>query len=336
MQELIPQVVKKILPAVVSITISKNLPVYEQQPSSFFGFDNFFDVPKTRKKVKVGGGSGFIVDSSGLILTNRHVIADPKAEYIVILDNEKQYRAQILASDPLNDIAILAIKAKNLPTLTLGNSFDLNLGQTIIAVGNVLGTFRNTVSVGVVSGLSREIMGGDMITGQPIKMRRLIQTDAAINPGNSGGPLINLAGEVVGINTAVVFLAENVGFALPINPAKRDLEHIQKYGKIKTPFLGVRYIPITKALSEKYNLAVKQGALLVPMGLEKPLVANGPAAKAGLQEQDIILEAGKEKITLKNSLEEILQKFEVGDEVELKILRRKKKITLKAKLGEKS
>jgi len=333
LEKSIPEVVKEVLPAVVSITISKYLTVYEHYRSPFLGFEDFFAVPKGKRKVKVGGGSGFIVHSGGLILTNRHVVGDPKAEYIVILNNEKKYKAKILARDPMNDIAVLKINAKNLPVIEMGDSSKLELGQTVIAIGNALG-FQNTVSVGVVSGLSREIVGGELLTGRKIKLRRLIQTDAAINPGNSGGPLVNLSSKVIGINTAVVFLAENVGFALPVNPAKKVLEDIKKYGRIRTPFLGVRYIPITKELKEKYGLPISYGALLVPMGLEKPIVPGGPADKAGLKEGDIILEANNKKISFENSLEDILQKFHVGEEIELKILRDKKQIKLKVKLGE--
>jgi len=331
----IPQVVKKVLPAVVSITISKYLDVYEQRPSPFFGFDDPLTIPRGRKKVRIGGGSGFVISPDGLILTNRHVVADPKAEYIVILDTEKKSKAKVLGADPVNDIAILKIKAKNLAVIELGDSSKLELGQTVIAIGNVLDAFRNTVSVGVVSGLSREIIGGDFL-GRKIRMRKLIQTDAAINPGNSGGPLIDLSGKAIGINTAVVFLAENVGFAIPINPAKKDLEDIKKYGKIKTPFLGIKYIQVTKELKRKYKLPIDYGALLAPMGLEKPVLEKGPAAKAGLKQGDIILEINKNKISEKEPLEDILQNFQIGQEIELKVLRDKKQIKIKVKLGERN
>ena len=216
-EKAIPQVVKEVLPAVVSIVISKYLTIYERYSFPFFGFDEFLPIPKGRKKVKVGGGSGFIVDPNGLILTNRHVVADPNAEYVVILNDEKKLKSEVLATDPLHDIAILKIKAKNLPIIELGDSSKLELGQTVIAIGNVLGAFRNTVSVGVVSGLSREIVGGDLLTGKRIRMKRLIQTDAAINPGNSGGPLVNLESKAIGINTAVVFFASlSIKTTLPI------------------------------------------------------------------------------------------------------------------------
>lgn len=339
----IPKIVKKVLPALVSITVSKLLPVFEapfgpppEGRGSPLGFDGFFMIPKGKKKIKVGGGSGFIVDSSGIILTNRHVVADPQAEYVVVLDEEKKCAAQVLARDPINDVAVIKIKEKNLPTIELGDSSKLELGQTAIAIGNVLGTFRNTVSVGVVSGLSREITAGDALTKKITKLRGLIQTDAAINPGNSGGPLINIAGKVIGINTAMVFLAENIGFALPINNAKKDLEDLKKYGRIRQPFLGVRYVLLNKELQKRFNLPVNQGALVIsepaPEGMA--VVLGSAAAKAGIKERDVILEIQKERITLKNPVEDILQKCKIGQTINLKALRSGKEIMFKVVLDE--
>ena len=247
--------VKRVLPAVISITVSKLLPVFET-PSRALPFkrEQFFMIPKGKKKINIGGGSGFIVESSGIVLTNRHVVADPLAEYVVVTNEEEKYPAQVLARDQIHDVAILKIKEKNLPTIKLGDSSRLELGQTAIAIGNVLGTFRDTVSVGVVSGLSREITAGDAQTKKTTKLRGLIQTDAAINPGNSGGPLIDIEGRVIGINTAMVFLAENIGFALPINNAKKDLDDLKKYGRLRQPLLGVRYVLLNKELQKKFNL----------------------------------------------------------------------------------
>lgn len=336
--ENIPKIVKKVLPAVVSITISKNLTIYEKQPFGFPfpGFEEFFLLPKRRKKVKIGGGSGFIVDKNGLILTNRHVVADPQAEYVILTNDERKFKPEILARDPISDIAILKINAKNLPTVELGDSSKLELGQQVIAIGNVLGTFRNTVSAGVVSGLSREITAGDILTQQRTRLRGLIQTDAAVNPGNSGGPLLDITGKAIGINVATVFLAENIGFALPINTAKRALKEVKKYGRIRRPFLGVRYVPITKGLRKKYRIPVKTGALVVPEPYPggEAIVAGSPAEAAGIKPFDIILQVGKEKISLKNPLQDILQRCKVGDEISLKIFREGQEITLKAKLEE--
>ena len=344
----IPQVVKKVLPAVISITVSKLLPVFEAPFGLLqkggrpllgplpFGFDGSFMIPKGKKKIKVGGGSGFIVDPSGIILTNRHVVADPQAEYIVLINEEEKYQAEVLARDPINDVAIIKIKKKNLPTIELGDSSKLGLGQTAIAIGNALGTFRNTVSVGVVSGLSREITAGDVMTKKMTKLRGLVQTDAAINPGNSGGPLIDIEGKAIGINTAMVFLAENIGFALPINNAKKDLADLKKYGRLRQPFLGVRYVLLNEELQKKFHLPVKHGALVIsePMPEGGAIVPGGAAAKAGIKEGDVILEVQKEKITAKNPLEDILQKCKIGETVNLKALRNGKEIILKAVLDE--
>lgn len=338
-------VVKKVLPAVVSITISKYLTVFESPfgrgspfgASSPFGFEDFFAVPRGKKKIKVGGGSGFIADPSGIILTNRHVVADPGAEYIVVLNEGEKERAEILARDPINDIAVLKIARTNLPIVELGDSSGLELGQTVIAIGNVLGTFRNTVSSGVVSGLSREIVAGHTATGKTTRLKGLIQTDAAVNPGNSGGPLVDIEGKAIGINAAMVFLAQNIGFALPVNTAKKDLQEVKQYGRIRQPFLGVRYVPISKDFQQKYNLPVSKGALVVSEAIPggEAVVAGGPADKAGLGEGDIILAVEKQKISLKNPLPDILQKFKVGDEITLKVLRESQEVLLKLTLGEK-
>jgi len=333
----IPKIVKKVLPGVVSITVSKMMPVFETPfgPSPF-GFDGFFMVPKGKKKIQVGGGSGFIVDPSGIILTNRHVVSDPQAEYLVVLDEEKKYPAEILVKDPINDVAIIKIKEKNLPVIELGDSSKLELGQTVIAIGNALGNFLNTVSVGVVSGLFREITAGDAVTQSFTKLRGLIQTDAAINPGNSGGPLIDIEGKAIGINTAMVFMAENIGFALPINNAKKDLADLKKYGKLKQPFLGVRYVLLNKDLKEKFNLSVDYGALIVsePAPGGEAVVAGGAADRAGIKEKDILLEIKKQKITQKTPVEDLLQKCEIGEMIDIKALREGREIFFKVSLEE--
>ena len=340
----IPQMVKKVLPAVVSITVSKFLPVFEAPfgppmdsgALSPFGLNRPLMIPKGKKKIKIGGGSGFIVDSSGIVLTNRHVVIDPEAEYVVVFNDEKQYPAQVLARDLIHDVAILKIDKKNLPIIKLGDSSKIALGQTAIAIGNALGTFRDTVSVGVVSGLSREITAGDAQTKKTTKLRGLIQTDAAINPGNSGGPLIDIQGRVIGINTAMVFMAENIGFALPINNAKKDLADLKKYGKLRQPFLGLRYILLNKELQKKFNLPTDKGALVIsePVPEGMAVVPGGAAARAGIKEGDVILEIQNIKVNEKNHLEDILEKCKIGQDVNLKALRKGKEILCRAILEE--
>jgi len=335
----IPQVIKKVLPAVVSITISKYLPVFESplEPSPF-GFEDFFVIPRGKKKMDVGGGSGFIVDPSGVILTNRHVVADPEAEYIVLTNDDKKYTAEILAKDPINDIAIIKIKGENMPTIEMADSSQLELGETVIAIGNTLGIFRNTVSTGVVSGLSRQISTFSNFDHRTMRLRGLIQTDAAINPGNSGGPLLNMDGKAIGVNAAMVFMAENIGFALPINAAKKDLDDIKNYGRIRQPFLGVRYVILNKELQEKYNLPADHGALVIAENIPggNAVIVGSPADLAGIKETDIILEIGNDKVSLDEPLEDILQKYKVGDEIPLKLLRKGKETISKVILAEKN
>ncbi len=334
------EMVKKATPAVVTIIISKDLPKIDGFFTVPFGGQNIVvpHIGTKKQKTKIGGGSGFIISSNGLLLTSQHVVGDPKADYTVILEPEKKYSAKVLARDPINDIAILKIEAKNLPYLKLGNSDNVQLGQTVIAIGNALGEFHDTVSTGVISGLSRNITafrGG--LSAEVNQLRGLIQTDAAINPGNSGGPLTDIEGNVIGINTAMVAMAQNIGFAIPVDYAKKDLEEVKKYGRIKRPFLGIRYILLNPPIAEKNKLPVNYGAFVVREHLgESAIVKNSSAEKAGLKEFDIILECNGEKVTMENPLTAILQKLEVNQIVGLKILRDKKEKKLKVKLEEKN
>lgn len=348
------QIVKKVSPAVVSIIITKNLPKirrYFVQP-----FDEFLGpygqpVPQYRhegkQKVKLGGGSGFFVSPEGIILTNRHVVASSDVDYTVLTADEQQFKATILARDPVHDVAIIKIddpKAKGIefPFIELGDSTSVELGEDVLAIGNALGAFKNTVSTGVVSGLSRIITATDASAGQTAELRGLIQTDAAINPGNSGGPLINREGRVIAINVAIVMGAQNIGFAIPINNAKKDLDDLKQHGRIIQPFLGVRYIMLNKAAQEEFrdkfniNLPVDYGALVLrEPGVDSlAVVPYGPADKAGLMENDIILEFNKIKITDKKPLQELIHDHKPGDIVELKILREDKIGALKLKLEE--
>ena len=331
-------IAKKVCPAVITIVVSKDLPKIEGL--FLLPYGGGVVVPKTKmgkkEKVKIGGGSGFIISQDGLILTSQHVVSDPEAEYSIVLEPTKKYPAKILARDQMNDVAILKIKAKNLPNLELGDSGKIELGQTVIAIGNALGEFSDTISTGIVSGLSRYITAFGSLNRQAERLRGLIQTDAAINPGNSGGPLVDIEGKVIGINTAMILGAQNIGFAIPINCAKKDLGEVKKYGKIKIPFLGVRYIILNKEIAEKNKLPVKHGALVIRETLgESPIVKGSTADKASIKEYDIILEMNGEKVTIENPLSDILQKLKIGDEVSLKVLRKKKEVILKAKLEEK-
>jgi S1-C subfamily serine protease len=332
-------VAKKACPAVITIVISKDLPKIEG--FYFFPYGNQkYVVPKIDKgkkeKTKIGGGSGFIVSPDGYILTSNHVVEDRTADYTIIVETDMKLPSKVVSRDPINDVAILKVEAKDLPYLELGDSEKIELGQTVIAIGNALGEFHDTISTGVVSGLSRYITAVSGISQQAERLRGLIQTDAAINPGNSGGPLVDIEGKVIGINTATVMDAQNIGFAIPINYVVKDLEEVKKYGKVKRPFIGVKYILLNKELSEKNKLPVEHGAFVVRETLGEAAIIKGSAAeKAGLKEFDIVLDCNGEKITEENSLSHILQKFKVNEEISLKVLRDKKEIHLKLKLEEK-
>ncbi len=232
-EQAVIKAVEQASPAVISITISKNVPIIEQCPynpfsdlppefQQFFGqgFEFYQPCQKGTELQEIGGGSGFIISPDGLIVTNKHVVFDEKAEYTVFTNDGKKYKAEILARDSSRDLAIIKISAQNLPVLQLGDSDSIKLGQTAIAIGNALGEFRNTVSVGVISGLSRRVTASGGDTSETLE--GLIQTDAAINAGNSGGPLLNLKGKVIGINVAMVSGAQNIGFTIPINQVKKS------------------------------------------------------------------------------------------------------------------
>jgi serine protease Do len=340
--------VKKASPAVVSIIISKNVPILEQCPYDPFGnlppeFQQFFgndtqgltqpcDTGKTQLQ-EVGGGSGFIISSDGLILTNKHVVSDTSASYTVITNDGKKYDATVLARDPNQDLAVVKITASGLPTVTLGDSDSLALGQTAIAIGNALGEFSNTVSVGVISGLARTVTASGPTGDGAETIQGVIQTDAAINPGNSGGPLLNLRGEVVGINTAIASNAENVGFAMPINRAKHDISSVRTTGQIQTPYLGVRYLTITPDIAKQQNLPVDAGALVRGSDAGPAVQPNSPAAKAGVQAEDIITQINSQKLDSNHALADIISQYNVGDAVTLTIDRGGKTITLQVTLA---
>ena len=332
-------IAKHACPAVITIVISKDLPKIDGFYFFPYGGQEFI-IPKIEKgrkqKTKIGGGSGFIVSPDGYVFTSAHVVGDTEADYTVILEPEKKYPAKVLSRDPLNDIAVLRINAKNLPYLTLGDSEKIELGQTVIAIGNALGEFHDTVSTGVISGLSRYITAFSGISNQAERLRGLIQTDAAINPGNSGGPLVDIEGKVIGINTATVMGAQNLGFAIPINYAKKDFEEVKQYGKIRRPFLGVKYIILNQEIAKKNKIQVDYGAFIVREALgEMAIIKDSAADRGGLKEFDIILECNGEKINEDNPLSHILQKLKIHDEVSLKILRNKKELILKIELEEK-
>ena len=325
------ELVKEVSPAVVSIVISKAMPkmkkfkLFPFNPfNNPFGEESPLDLPSDEKEmVKIGGGSGAIVHPDGLVLTNKHVVFDADAEYTVISTDETEYKAHVISRDPINDIAVLKIEGKNLPTAKLGNSDTVEPGQTVIAIGTPLGLFTNTVSKGIVSGLARRIHASLGMDGKTEELRGVIQTDVAINQGNSGGPLLNMDGEVIGINTAVIFGAQNIGFSIPINWAKKDLEDIIKFGRIVKPFIGIMYVPVDEKIKETYKLGSDYGVLVIRGHIpgDAAIVENSPAAKADIKENDLILEVDGEKLGPKKDLMDIVQSHKVGDKLNLKVLR---------------
>jgi serine protease Do len=341
--------VKSVSPSVVSIIISKDISKIQNNSMNFpfgdffnFGFPdsgstakpdtNSNQAPQTQE---IGGGTGFIISEDGLILTNKHVVSDTEADYTVIASDGTKYPAKVLATDTVNDIGIVKIDAKGLKPVELGDSDKLQIGQTVIAIGNTLSEYRNTVTKGVVSGLSRRVTAGSS-DGYSETIEEAIQTDAAINPGNSGGPLIDLAGQVIGVNTAVSQEGQLIGFAIPINIVKQAIESVKTVGRIVRPFLGIRYVLITKDIADANNLKVDYGALVLRGANQTDLavIPGSPADKAGIVENDIVLEINGQKIDQEHSLANIVAKFKPGDVIELKILHKGEEKMVKVKLEE--
>lgn len=334
----VTEAVKNTSPAVVSIVITKDVPKFRSFfDSPFDDFDIFspFGGSEETEKQQIGGGSGFFVSRDGMIVTNRHVVEDTSADYTVITGNGKEYEAKVLAIHPIHDLAIIEIKEDNTQALNIGNSDELEVGQTVIAIGNSLGEFSNTVSKGIISGLGRSLTASSGF-GQSERLSNIIQTDAAINPGNSGGPLIDINGDAIGVNVAMAQGAENIGFAIPVNQVKKMIDEVKTKGKISVPFLGVRYILINEAIKEVNNLPYDYGALVIKGEriTDLAVVPGSPADKAGIVENDIILEMSGEKISDKNPLGDYIAKYNVGDEASLKIWRKGEEKEIKVKLEE--
>lgn len=287
---------------------------------------------------QVSAGTGFIVSEEGHILTNKHVVNNEAARYTVITNEGDSYEVEILGVDPMNDLALIKPidDSVELPApLNLGNSDQIQIGQTVIAIGNSLGEFSHTVTTGIVSGIDRRVTAGDGLGFSEV-LEEVIQTDAAINPGNSGGPLLNAAGQVIGINTAMSQAGQLIGFAIPINDGIKFVQDIIEHGKVIRPYLGVRYVMIDKKIQKLNNLDVEHGALLRRGDdpSELAVVPGSPADKAGLEENDIILEVNGEKVGDPQSLVRLLGQYGPGDTVDLKVLKDGEETTLSVNLGE--
>ncbi len=330
-QEATIRAIKKVMPAVVSVI------VYEQRETVILDLSTGQQSIK-KERVKAGSGTGFIISSDGLILTNKHVagsaIEEKSAEYQIILNSGKEYYAQLIGKDPINDLAVLKIFDKNLPSVELGDSDALETGTSVIAIGNVLGKYQNSVTKGIVSGLERNLVASDK-AGNAQNLSNTIQTDAEINLGNSGGPLIDLNGKVIGVNVAIDEAGKSIGFAIPINDAKPVIKSVKERGLIVRPRLGVRYVMVTPVMAEKDKLPRTTGARIIKGDDGSAGITPGsPAEKAGLLEEDIIFEINAIKVEGKNTLLSIIQRFKPKDKLGLKIQRGGKMIIRTVELDE--
>ena len=315
-QSAITTAAAKVSPAIVTITESGAA----QNPSDPFG-----QIPST------GIGSGVIFDSNGWIVTNKHVVAGSTTLQVALQDG-RQFSGTIYGIDTLTDLAIVKVNATGLPAAPIGNSSAAKVGQLAIAIGSPLGTYTNSVTAGIISAFGRTIQVQD-----GTQLRNLIQTDAAINPGNSGGALLDAAGNVVGINSAVAQTAEGIGFAIPINIAKPIMQQALAGQKLARPWIGIRYQALTQQIADQEKLALSEGAWLQPAAAgsatDPAIVPGSPAAKAGLAEGDIITSVDGVKITALAPLDDILTEYVPGATVALDILRGGKTITLTLTLG---
>lgn len=316
--DVISELVQEVGPSVVSVNVTST-----GMSNNIFSFGQSID--------QESAGTGFIINTDGVIVTNRHVVpAGTTSVSVTLSDGTELDNVEIIgrtsASDSL-DVAFLKItdkKGKALTAAKLGDSSTMQVGDKVVAIGNALGQFQNTVTSGIISGYGRSVTAGDDLGSSSETLQNLFQTDTAINQGNSGGPLLNLDGEVIGINTAVAGGgAENIGFAIPINDVQGLIKSVLEKGKLLRPYLGVRYISLTDDYSYTYNLSVKRGAYIAPAAnSSRPSIISGsPAKKAGLKEKDIITNVNDTGIDEKNSLASVLGRFSVGDNVKLTIIR---------------
>lgn len=326
--QLISQIAKEDGASVVSVDTSG-----ETSVSDIFGF--------TFPQRQSGSGTGFIVRDDGIIMTNRHVVPKGTTSVTVTLADGTRYDdVEVLgrtSQASTLDVAFLKINGlgdKKLPAAKLGDSSKMQVGDRVIAIGNALGQFQNTVTTGIISGHGRDLVAGNETGTSTENLSDLFQTDAAINQGNSGGPLVNINGEVIGINTAVAGGAQNIGFAIPINDVKGLVEGVFATGQLQQPYLGVRYVSLTDDLAYEYNVNIKRGAYIVPSSDGSSIVSGSPAEKAGLKEKDIITKVNDTAIDEKTSLASALGRFKVGENIKLTILRGSETITINATLEE--
>lgn len=305
--------VEKTSPSVVAIGVTRRVV-------------NPFDPFSVPQKQDSTIGTGFVVSEKGIIVTNKHVVAEPGVKYTVVTKDNEKYEVRKIYRDPVLDLAIVQIDATSLKALELGDSSRLKVGQSVIAIGNALGRFTNTVTTGVVSGLGRKVIAGDPFGGAQESLDNLIQTDAAINPGNSGGPLLNLAGQVIGVNVATTEGAQNIGFAVPISSVKALVDEFVTKGSVSRPFLGVRYRFISKDVAILNE--VPQG------GYVQEVVDNDPAQKAGIKPGDIITKINGQNVDSEGKIGDFIKGAAIGQKVDLEIWRDGKTLKVTATLEE--
>ncbi|MCW1948960.1 MAG: trypsin-like peptidase domain-containing protein [Candidatus Shapirobacteria bacterium] len=314
-ESLTTKVVERATPSVVTVSINKD--VIKSTADIFAQLFGSGQANLETEHIEQDIGTGFIISSDGLIVTNKHVVSDTSAKYKVIIGKDEAIEVKNIYRDPVNDLAILKVDKIGLTPVDMGDSDKLKVGQTVIAIGTALGEFRSTVTKGVVSGLGRGITAGSYGASME-KLEDVIQTDAAINPGNSGGPLFDSAGKVIGVNVAVSQNGQSIGFALPINLVKSSVDNFRKTGEFDRPYLGVAYQMISK-----------QAALLnkVPMGAYvQTVVKDSPADKMGIKIGDIITEIDGKKMTevKDTSIAGIINQKKIGDRVKIKYYRENK------------
>ena len=324
-ESVVIDVAEKVGPSVVTVGVVKTTSIFEPFRISPFGVEIF---PQEREEiVEQDIATGFIISADGLVVTNKHVVSDIDASYRVVTKDDKTLEVKKIYRDPVNDLAILKIDDSSLAPVEMGDSDKLKVGQFVIAIGTALGEFRHTVTTGVISGLGRGITAGSPLEGYVERIDNVIQTDAAINPGNSGGPLLNSAGQVIGVNVAIAVAGENIGFAIPINIVKESIENFEKTGRFARPFLGVRYRMISRELALLNE--VPQGAYIVDV------VEGSAADKTGIKAGDIITKFdGQQVREEEGGLAKLISTKKIGDRIELVIWRDGEEIKTTAVLEE--
>ncbi|MFI5240508.1 MAG: S1C family serine protease [Candidatus Saccharimonadia bacterium] len=304
-------VIKNVSPSVVSISSSSTV-------AGLFGLSTSQE----------SAGTGIIVSSDGLIMTNNHVVDGQSSLTVTTSDGKVYSNATVVATDATRDIAFIRVKASGLKTATLGESNNLQVGTRVVAIGNALGQFQNSATEGIISGLGRDIQAGDQSsTASSESLSNLIQTDAAINPGNSGGPLVDISGNVIGMDTAISSQAQNIGFAIPVDELKSALSSVQSKGTIAHPYLGVRYITITPDFAANNNITTQNGAYITGDINNLAVLPGSPAANAGLEEGDIITKVNSDTLDQNNDLSGLISKYNVGDKLTITYIRSGKTLT---------